>query len=414
MPNSCEDIMQQEIIEKYPRSREYLISILQAVQEKNGYVSKQSIYRIADYLELPESKIPALADEQAVQWIEFPLPRMDVVNNSNRVITQADVVQAAAYNLDGTGVTVMVYDGGTAFAEHEDFGGRLAVRDASGLSYHSTHVAGIIGGDGSVSDGFYRGMAPGVQIQSYGFEYDGAGTFLYTNPGDIESDYDEAINIHGAQIANNSIGTNISANGFPCEWEGDYGITSMLIDAMVEGSLGETEALSLGKRGLPVVVVNPCAPVGPRDIKPSSTGRRIVDYLRGKTPSFVPGGINFVAVEDVARGHILAAERGIIGHRYILGNLQGNLLRPDFIELMHRASGVAPPGAGKSGILSRAGRVLRRSLRSRRGQPVTGSSRPEALTCDPSRAVRELGLPQTSLDVAFARAIDWFRTNGYA
>ena len=61
MPNSCEDVMQQEIIEKYPRSREYLISILQAVQEKNGYVSKQSIYRIADYLELPESKIYGVA-----------------------------------------------------------------------------------------------------------------------------------------------------------------------------------------------------------------------------------------------------------------------------------------------------------------------------------------------------------------
>ena len=178
--------------------------------------------------------------------------------------------------------------------------------------------------------------------------------------------------------------------------------------------LGETEALSLGERGFPVVVVNPCAPVGPRDIKPSSTGRRIVDYLIGKTPSFVPGGINFVAVEDVARGHILAAERGIIGRRYILGNLQGNLRRPDFLELMHKVSGVAPPGAGRRSLVSRAGRVLRRSLRSRGGPPVASGSRPEALTCDPSRAVRELGLPQAPLDVAFAQAIAWFRENGYA
>jgi dihydroflavonol-4-reductase len=177
--------------------------------------------------------------------------------------------------------------------------------------------------------------------------------------------------------------------------------------------MGETEALSLGESGLPVVVVNPCAPVGPRDIKPSSTGQRIVDYLRGKTPSFVPGGINFVAVEDVARGHILAAERGIIGRRYILGNLQGNLLRPDFIALMHKVSGVAPPGTSKKGVVSRAGRLVRRSLRSRSVPPMAAGRRPEALICDPSRAVRELGLPQTPLEVAFARAVDWFRGSGY-
>jgi len=190
-------------------------------------------------IELPLSEINALADEDAVQWIEPPLPRMSEINNSARNLAQAEIVQNTPYGLQGYGVNVLVYDGGTAYADHVDFGGRLTVRDSSGLSYHATHVAGIIGGDGSVSDGLYRGMAPGVQLQSYGFEYDGAGMFLYTNPGDIESDYDEAINFYGAQIANNSIGTNIAYNGFPCQWEGDYGITSMLIDAIVTGSLGE-------------------------------------------------------------------------------------------------------------------------------------------------------------------------------
>ena len=84
--------------------------------------------------------------------------------------------------------------------------------------------------------------------------------------------------------------------------------------------LAETVAMGLGEQGHPVVVVNPCAPVGPRDIKPSSTGQRILSYLRGEVPSFIVGGINFVPVEDVARGHILAAERGAIGRRYILGS----------------------------------------------------------------------------------------------
>ncbi|MDP6415134.1 MAG: S8 family serine peptidase, partial [Gammaproteobacteria bacterium] len=112
------------------------------------------------------------------------------------------------------------------------------MRDSSGLGYHPTHVAGTIGGDGSGSSGLYCGMAPNVLMQSYGFEYDGTGTFLYTNPGDIEADYNEAINTYGAEISNNSIGTNVASNGFPCEWEGDYGATSMLIDAIVRGSLG--------------------------------------------------------------------------------------------------------------------------------------------------------------------------------
>lgn len=191
-------------------------------------------------LELPSSNIEAMADEDAVQYVEPPLPRFTTMNNSSRVISGADAAQAAPYGLDGSGVSVLVYDGGTALPTHTDLIGRVNVRDGSGLAEHSTHVAGIVGGDGTQSTGLYRGMAPAVVIEAYGFETGGpleAG-FLYTDPGDIESDYDEAINIHGADIANNSIGTNTAPNGFPCEWTGDYGITSALIDAIVRGSLG--------------------------------------------------------------------------------------------------------------------------------------------------------------------------------
>ncbi|MFQ5429641.1 MAG: S8 family serine peptidase [Phycisphaerae bacterium] len=189
-------------------------------------------------LELPRSKLDVLADRDEVQWIEPPLPPMDVVNDSNRVVTQADAVQGNPYKLDGTGVTVLVYDGGTGLASHSDFGGRLTARDASGLSDHSTHVAGTIGGDGAASGGTFRGMAPNVIIESYGFEYDGSGTFLYTNPGDIQTDYNQAINTFGADIANNSIGTNTESNGFDCAFQGDYGVTAQLIDSIVRGSLG--------------------------------------------------------------------------------------------------------------------------------------------------------------------------------
>ncbi len=189
-------------------------------------------------IELPFPNIAALADEDAVQWIEPPLPRMSEVNNSNRVITQADIVQAAPYGLNGAGVTVLVYDGGFALASHPDFGGRLTVRDSSGLSNHGTHVSGTVGGSGAASGGQFRGMAPGVTIQSYGFETDGSGIFLYSNPGDMEDDYDQAMNSFGADISNNSIGTNTCSNGFPCSITGDYGVTSALIDNIVRGSLG--------------------------------------------------------------------------------------------------------------------------------------------------------------------------------
>ena len=188
---------------------------------------------------LPYDNLLAFAAEDAVQWVEPPLPVMGPNNNSNRVITQADQVNDVPYNLDGTGVSVLVYDAGTARATHVDFGGRLAVHDDSGMIDHSTHVAGTIGGSGEASGGLYRGMAPGVLMHSYGLESDGTGQWLYSNPGDIEHDYNEAVNTYGAMIASNSIGTNVAWNGFPCDWEGDYGATDILIDEIVRGKLGE-------------------------------------------------------------------------------------------------------------------------------------------------------------------------------
>ena len=174
--------------------------------------------------------------------------------------------------------------------------------------------------------------------------------------------------------------------------------------------LAEVAALAAHKRGLPVVVVNPCAPIGARDIKPSSTGQRIVDYLRGKMPSFVEGGINFVAVEDVAEGHVLAAEKGRIGQRYILGNREGNWKLAQFLNCLQHVSGQAAPATAPRW---RSGLSLLRGLRTRARRGPTQDLRPRALTCDPSKAIRELGLPQTPLATAFAEAVRWFRENGY-
>jgi dihydroflavonol-4-reductase len=167
---------------------------------------------------------------------------------------------------------------------------------------------------------------------------------------------------------------------------------------------GECAALEAAGAGLPVIVVNPCAPIGLRDIKPSSSGQRIVDVLNGKLPSYLHGGINHIAVQDVARGHILAAQYGRVGERYILGNR--NLMLEDFLRLVEQASGVrAPRPARRWNPLA--------LLRARSASQNTGT-RPAALVCDCKKAISELGLPQTPLNVAFSQAVAWFRQNGYA
>ncbi|MFQ5461967.1 MAG: S8 family serine peptidase [Phycisphaerae bacterium] len=198
-------------------------------------------------IEIAQSNIGALAQEDGVSYIEAALPRLGKLNNSSRILVEANTVQSPPYNLDGSGVTAVVYDDGGARradgAIHPDLAGHLTLQDASPASAHASHVAGTLGGDGSMSGGLWRGMAPGVSMLSYGSADDGTGTFLYTNPGDLETDYANAITVHGAAIANNSIGTNVCANtGAPlflsCSITGDYGVTSALIDAIIRGSLG--------------------------------------------------------------------------------------------------------------------------------------------------------------------------------
>ncbi len=189
---------------------------------------------------LPLSAVNALAAEDVVQNIEPPLPKFSELNAENRVRTGADTIQAPPYNLTGTGVDVLIYDGGSVRATHQDLAPRVILGDTDGVSDHATHVMGTVGGTGVASGGTERGMAPGVQsLISYGFEVVGGlqPGFLYTEPGDFIADYTQAITTHGADISNNSIGTNTAPNGYDCNWEGDYGLMSELIDQMVRGSI---------------------------------------------------------------------------------------------------------------------------------------------------------------------------------
>ncbi len=171
--------------------------------------------------------------------------------------------------------------------------------------------------------------------------------------------------------------------------------------------LAELLALNMAREGLPVVVVNPTSPIGPGDVKPSSSGRRVLDALQGRVPSFPPGGLNLVAARDVARGHILAARRGQPGRRYILGNVNGNMTRDEFLHLMSEVAGIRVAQPPRQSPLRAVRQALAGGTSARRG------FLPPALTCDCRRAVEELGMPQTPIRQALAEAVAWFRENGY-
>ncbi len=203
------------------------------------------------FAELPTGALAALAGEDAVRWIEPPIPALQPANADARARMQVDTLQTAPYDLTGAGVEVFVYDGGLIRATHLDLLGRVAHLDQSGTDSHASHVAGIIAGDGHASGGMHRGMAPDAYLFSAGvasFGAPGGPVALHTNPGDIEADYAAAhgVKAAGRLIANNSLSSNISANGYDCEFMGDYGATSNILDAMVNGSMGEPMVIVWG------------------------------------------------------------------------------------------------------------------------------------------------------------------------
>lgn len=177
--------------------------------------------------------------------------------------------------------------------------------------------------------------------------------------------------------------------------------------------LGELAALTWAQMGAPIVVVNPTAPVGAYDQRPTATGRRILAVLEGRIPSFPPGGINFVPARDVAEGMILAALRGTPGERYILGHMEGNLTLTQFLRIISEVTGNVPtPPTAASSPPQRLHRGLLRLWRRRRGEKQRRGHAPEALTANPRKAVEVLGMPQSDLRAAFAEAVAWFQSRG--
>jgi dihydroflavonol-4-reductase len=181
--------------------------------------------------------------------------------------------------------------------------------------------------------------------------------------------------------------------------------------------LAECEAERFVERGLPLVIVNPSTPVGPLDIKPTPTGRIFVDFLNRKMPAYLDTGLNIIAVEDCARGHILAAQKGQVGRKYILGNT--NLTLREIFATLEKITGLAAPKVRLPYTPILLAAYVNEGIARITGRepliPLAGvQMAAKFMYFDPARAVRELGLPQTPIAEALQRAVEWFRHNGYA
>ena len=179
----------------------------------------------------------------------------------------------------------------------------------------------------------------------------------------------------------------------------------------------EQLALSESDDDLQVVVVNPCAPIGAWDVKPTPTGRIPLDFARGRIPGYLSTGMNLVDVSDVAQGHILAMERGKPGERYILGNRNLTLL--EVFGMLADITGRRPPRIRFPYWLimgvAYCDQWLESDLMRREPSiPVEGikiTRHPMYVSSD--KAIDELGLPQSSVETALEKAIRWFADYGY-
>jgi dihydroflavonol-4-reductase len=208
-----------------------------------------------------------------------------------------------------------------------------------------------------------------------------------------------------------------TSNGQPADENSPVSLDKMI--GPYKRSKFEAEAVVrelVAERSLPAVIVNPSTPIGPGDIKPTPTGRLIVEAARGRVPGFVNTGLNVVHVEDVALGHLLAADGGEIGRRYILGGENMGLVeilsevarltgrRPPSFRIPYAA--ILPVAAGAEALARLTGREPFVTLDGARMSKKT-------MFFSSARAVRELGYAPRPARQAIADAVAWFKANGY-
>ncbi len=245
-------------------------------------------------------------------------------------------------------------------------------------------------------------------------------------PADLyESNVDGTHNVlaaaaaHGVErvVYTSSVGAlGRNADGTPADEDTPVTLENMVGHYKRSKFLAERVADEWFARGLPVVIVNPSTPVGEGDVRPTATGRMILDFINGQVPAYVDTGLNLIDVRDVAAGHLLAAEKGRPGEKYILGHR--NMSLREIYRSLAAIAGLSEPRVRLphlvplayaavdtlvARLLHREPRVALDSVRLARHKMYFSSV----------RAVRELDLPQTPVEEPLTRAVEWFRNHGY-
>jgi dihydroflavonol-4-reductase len=189
---------------------------------------------------------------------------------------------------------------------------------------------------------------------------------------------------------------------------GPYKQSKFLAEAAVQRAVTD--------KGWPVVIVNPSTPIGPRDVKPTPTGRLIVEAAAGRMPAYVDTGLNVVHVDDVAEGHLQAFERGRIGERYILGGQ--NLALKDILAEVAKLTGRKPPRISlPHGVVMPIAFVSELWARLFGGEPMATMDgvrmARKKMFFSSAKAEFELGYRARPAELAIADAVDWFKANGY-
>lgn len=208
-----------------------------------------------------------------------------------------------------------------------------------------------------------------------------------------------------------------TSNGHPADENSPVSLERMIGPYKRSKFMAEQVALEAGRGGMDVVVVNPTTPVGERDIKPTPTGRIIVDFLKKKFPAYVDTGLNLVDVTECARGHVMALEKGKSGERYILGG--ENLTLKQILDKLAAITGLPSPKvkvpyavALATGVVDEmvTGRLLGREPRATIDAVRMGRKK---MFVTSAKAERELRWNLLSVDDALRRAVHWFQQNGY-
>ena len=215
-------------------------------------------------------------------------------------------------------------------------------------------------------------------------------------------------------VYTSTVGTiGMRKDGVPADEDSPVSLADMIGHYKRSKFTAEQVAREFAHSGLPVVIVNPTTPVGPLDVKPTPTGRIISDFLKGHMPAYVETGLNIVGVADVARGHLLAAEKGRVGERYILGGENWTLKQ--ILRALARATGKKAPRVKIPWALAYlvacadnfiTGGVFRKEP----GIPLEGVRMARhKMFVSSDKARRELGYNPGPAEQALCEAVDYFK-----